>query len=75
MRKNYSIGFTKSTDGIVWTRRDENAGISKSQSGWEPEMVCYPAFYPYRDRLYMFYSGNNVGRGGIGYAVADNFIS
>jgi hypothetical protein len=54
---------------------DEQASISASSAGWDSEMVCYPSFYPYKDRIYMFYSGNGVGRGGIGYAVADNFLS
>lgn len=75
MEKNYTIGFAESDDGLLWERFDEQAGISKSESGWDSEMICYPAFYPYKDRIYMFYSGNGVGRGGVGYAVADNFLS
>lgn len=73
--KNYALGIAESSDGISWTRLDEQAGISRSESGWDSEMICYPAFYPYEDRIYMFYSGNGVGRGGVGYAVADNFLS
>jgi hypothetical protein len=73
--KNYTIGFAESRDGTSWERNDEQAGISRSESGWDSEMVCYPAFYPYKDRIYMFYCGNNVGRSGIGYAVAENFMN
>lgn len=73
--KNYTIGFAQSDDGIVWERLDEQAGISRSTEGWDSEMVCYPAIYPHKDRIYMFYSGNGVGRGGLGYAVAENFLS
>jgi hypothetical protein len=72
--KAYTVGFATSADGVRWERRDELAGISRSESGWDSEMVCYPALYPYGDRVYMFYSGNGVGRGGIGYAVAENFM-
>jgi hypothetical protein len=72
--KNYRIGFAESDDGIVWKRLDDQVGISRSESGWDSEMICYPSFYPYRNSIYMFYSGNGVGRGGIGYAVADNFL-
>jgi hypothetical protein len=72
--KNYTIGHAESSDGIAWTRLDEQAGISTSESGWDSEMICYPAFYPHEDRIYMFYSGNGTGRGGVGFAVADNFL-
>lgn len=72
--KNYVIGYAESVDGLNWTRLDEHSGISRSESGWDSEMICYPSFYPYKDKIYMFYSGNNVGKGGIGYAVADNFL-
>lgn len=72
--KNYTIGYAESQDGKSWERLDDRAGISRSENGWDSEMICYPAFYPYRDRLYMFYSGNAVGRGGVGYAVAENFL-
>jgi hypothetical protein len=75
LAKSYTIGFAESSDGIFWTRLDEQAGISRSESGWDSEMICYPAFYPYKDKIYMFYSGNGVGRGGVGYAVADNFLT
>ncbi len=73
--KNYTIGYAESRDGKTWERLDKQAGISRSETGWDSEMICYPAFYPYGDRLYMFYSGNGVGRGGVGYAVAENFLS
>jgi hypothetical protein len=72
--KNYTIGFAVSDDGISWQRLDDLAGISRSDSGWDSEMICYPSLYPYNDIIYMFYSGNHVGRGGIGYAVAKNFL-
>lgn len=73
--KQYAIGFAESADGIVWQRCDEQAGIARSESGWDSEMICYPALYAHRDQIYMFYSGNGVGRGGVGYAVANNFLS
>jgi hypothetical protein len=75
LAKNYKVGFAESHDGISWQRFDELAGITRSESGWDSEMICYPALYPYEDKIYMFYSGNGVGRGGIGYAVADSFLS
>ncbi len=72
--KNFSIGYAVSDDGLVWQRLDAQAGIRTSESGWDSEMICYPSFYPHKNKVYMLYSGNGVGRGGIGYAVADNFL-
>jgi hypothetical protein len=72
--KNYVIGYAESEDGIKWQRMDESAGIQKSDSGWDSEMVCYPGFFPCGDLMYMFYSGNQVGKGGIGYAISENFL-
>jgi hypothetical protein len=72
--KNYTIGIAGSKDGVSWDRMDDRVGIGRSDSGWDSEMICYPALYRYEDRIYMFYSGNHVGRGGVGYAVADNTI-
>ncbi len=72
--KDYTIGYAESADGRHWERLDEQVGISRSETGWDSEMICYPSFYTQGDVTYMIYSGNNVGRGGIGYAVAENFL-
>jgi hypothetical protein len=71
--KNYIIGYAESEDGITWKRMDDQVGIKRSDSGWDSEMICYPALFPYRDVIYMFYSGNGVGKGGLGYAISENF--
>lgn len=67
--KRYCIGYAESVDGLRWTRKDEEAGIARSETGWDSEMICYPGLFRHGDREYMFYSGNAVGRGGLGYAV------
>jgi hypothetical protein len=72
--KNYHMGYARSTDGVAWTRNDGVNTIDKSPTGWDSEMVCYPAFHGFEDRTYMFYCGNAVGRGGIGWAVSTNFL-
>lgn len=66
--KRYRVGYAESSDGVTWTRMDEYAPINRSPEGWDSEMVCYPAIFDHGDRRYMFYSGNGVGRGGIGWA-------
>ena len=69
--KNYMVGLATSDDGIVWHRRDSDVGIRRSVTGWDSEMICYPAIINIKDQTYMFYSGNGVGLSGIGYALAD----
>jgi hypothetical protein len=73
--KRYVIGYAESEDGVEWVRMDDRVGISRSVSGWDSEMICYPSFFPVGDKIYMFYSGNNVGKGGMGYAVMENFLN
>jgi len=68
--KNYTVGYAESPDGMSWTRLDDRAGIVRSDTGWDSEMICYPAIHRHGSATYMFYSGNGVGRGGVGYAVA-----
>ena len=64
----YTLGYATSPDGFVWTRRDEEVGIACSASGWDSEMICYPAIVRARDRWLMFYNGNGYGRTGVGCA-------
>ena len=69
--KSYRIGFASSIDGLTWIRKDDLAGISCSESGWDSEMLCYPHVFAYEGRLYMLYNGNGFGVSGFGIAVAD----
>jgi hypothetical protein len=66
---NYLPGYAESADGILWQRRDDALGIELSESGWDSRTLCYPALLRYRDRTYMFYNGNDMGKDGFGYAV------
>jgi len=72
--KNYKIGVATSSDGENWQRFDEAVGIKTSHEGWDSKMICYPAIYQRDDKTIMFYSGNGVGKGGFGYAVASKLI-
>ena len=65
----YKIGYAESVDGIDWIRKDEEVGISRSQVGWDSEMICYPCVIDVNGKRYMFYNGNKHGSTGFGYAV------
>jgi hypothetical protein len=66
----YEIALAESNDGLRWTRRAEG-GLRGSGSGWDSEMVEYPALFSHQGRRYMLYNGNGYGRSGVGLAVLD----
>lgn len=70
VRESYRIGVADSPDGLQWTRRDDEAGISLSDSGWDSDMVAYPALYEYQGRMHLLYNGNGFGASGMGHAIA-----
>lgn len=69
--KAYRIGYAESSDGLNWERLDHLAGIDVSEEGWDSETVAFPFIIQYDKLEGMFYSGNNFGRGGLGYAIRD----
>jgi hypothetical protein len=66
----YFPGMAVSDDGIAWERCDERLGIALSASGWDSRTLCYPALIRQRDKLLMFYNGNDMGVDGFGVAEA-----
>ena len=65
----YRMGYAESDNGFLWERRDEEVGITRSETGWDSEMICYPCVVKARGKCYMFYNGNRHGETGFGYAV------
>lgn len=66
---DYRIGYAESPDGIHWTRKDEEAGIDVSATGWDSQMIEYAFVFNHGGKKHMFYNGNEYGKEGIGYAV------
>jgi hypothetical protein len=67
--EGYRIGYAKSDDGLNWFRRDEEAGISLSDFGWDSETQSYPYVMDSDLGRFMFYNGNGFGRSGLGLAI------
>jgi hypothetical protein len=65
----YRIGYAESENGFDWFRKDEEAGIDVSETGWDSEMIEYPSVFNYKNRKYMLYNGNGYGKTGFGIAV------
>lgn len=70
--QSYRIGYAESEDGICWQRKDEQAGIDVSPSGWDSEMVAYAHVFDHQGQRYMLYNGNQYGKTGIGLAVLES---
>ena len=68
----YKIGYAESPEGLSWERRDQEAGIDVSPSGWDSEMICYAHVIESDGNLYMLYNGNGFGKTGIGLAVVES---
>jgi hypothetical protein len=64
----YRIGYAISDNLEDWERRDNEAGISRSDYGWDSEMIAYPAILKLGEDYYMFYNGNSFGKDGFGLA-------
>jgi predicted GH43/DUF377 family glycosyl hydrolase len=69
--QSYRIGYAESRDGLDWRRKDSEAGIDVSRSGWDSEMIEYPFVFDHRGKRYMLYNGNDYGKSGFGLAVLD----
>lgn len=69
--KAYRIGYAESSNGIHFVRKDQLAGITVSDIGWDSETVEYPNVFVHKGIKYMLYNGNKYGLTGIGLAVLE----
>ncbi|MGY1808892.1 hypothetical protein ACI8AF_16105 [Blastococcus sp. SYSU D00669] len=65
----YRLTFADSADGRTWRRRDGLLGLDVSASGWDSEMVAYPAVVTTPAGTFLLYNGNGYGRDGFGIAA------
>jgi hypothetical protein len=47
---------------------DDRAGVERSETGWDAEMIEYCVLHSHGDRTYMLYNGNGFGASGVGLA-------
>lgn len=64
----YRIGYAHSSNLVDWTRDDKKYAILPETKGWDSVMVAYPSVFSWKDRIFMLYLGNEVGREGVGIA-------
>lgn len=71
-KRGYRIGYAYSYDLRNWTRDDSLSGIDISESGWDSQMVAYPHIREVDGNTFMFYCGDDFGKGGFGYAILED---
>ncbi|MDR2396784.1 MAG: hypothetical protein LBD69_02955 [Puniceicoccales bacterium] len=62
----YKLAYATSIDGIAWDAQDIN--LTLFSSGFDSQMMAYPAFIKVNGCGFLFYNGNDYGKTGIGYA-------
>ena len=67
----YRIGYADSTDGVSWSRRDDEVGIVPSPGEWDGESMEYPCVFDHEGRRYLLYCGDGYGKTGFGIAVLE----
>jgi len=68
---NYKMCFAKSKDGFNWSRIERFSEIKKSKKGWDSKMVEYFSVIKFKQKLVMFYNGNQFGKTGVGMAISE----
>lgn len=70
----YSFGYAYSDDLLRWERRDQTINLHHGKKGeFDSEMIYFPAFIQTDYGSYLFYSGNEFGKSGLGVAKVSNF--
>lgn len=67
----YTLGAAWSRDARHWERIDAIMQFDRTEPGWDLDMICYPALFWHRERLWLAYNGNGYGATGFGLAVWD----
>lgn len=66
--KRYKIGSAISRNLIDWDRNSPIESIPLGPQEWDNESMAYPHAFISQGELFLLYSGNNNGAGGIGLA-------
>ena len=70
-RNNVKESYKIKTSTLVEEKwiRDKHIELDISPNGWDSEMVAYPYIIKEKNKLIMFYNGNEFGKSGIGVAT------
>ena len=65
----YRAQLAHSADGVNWTRIEGGPGLEPCPDGPDSEMVEYFVVLTHKDQRFVYYNGNDYGRGGVCLAV------
>ncbi|MBX3486367.1 MAG: hypothetical protein KF798_00480 [Candidatus Paracaedibacteraceae bacterium] len=65
---HYQIGVAFSSDLNCWQRLENPKGLELGPENWDSESMAYPHAFIHNSELYLLYSGNKNGLGGMGLA-------
>jgi hypothetical protein len=69
----FDLDLAESPDGVCWTRQGPLPGLERTPGAWDSRMASYPSLLRYKDKAYLFYNGNDMGRQGFGYAELEEW--
>lgn len=64
----YQIGHATSRDLLSWTRSERPIFLDRIAGEWDSDMAAYPNVFERDGMVFMLYSGNGVGKSGVGLA-------
>jgi hypothetical protein len=67
--QHYMLEYAESRNGTDWQRKNDEVVLTKSENGWDSEMIAYGSVIKHQDQYYLLYNGNQFGKTGFGYAV------
>ena len=65
----YQLHHAISRDGMIWHRLHYHLPVGGS-GAWDDRSQCYPSAFEYKGAVYVAYSGNDYGQGGLGILKA-----
>ena len=69
----YFLGCARSKDLQKWERIDnEITGLKHSKADWDSEMIYFPSVLEVKEKIFLFYCGNNFGETGFGFAEIED---
>jgi len=63
-KKGYKLGYAESSNGKQWKRKDKEIKFEYKSKG-DSKMQAYPQLVNIKNKVFMFYNGNNYGKEGI----------
>lgn len=67
--QTYRLAYAESIDGTKWERKDSELNLNYNKDDFDSDMSAYPAIIQIKNKLFLFYNGNEYGKEGFGLAL------